>query len=80
MAEQLLNGLQVAVGGVEHTLARGVPRLVHPLTRGLPHGHDAAPSEAAIPPVVQAVNAHRLIAVLDPLDPIRRQLLLLALL
>jgi hypothetical protein len=29
---------------------------------------------------MQTVDAHRLVAVLDPLDPVRRQFLLLALL
>src|SRR5215475_13542375 len=72
MAEKLLNGLQVAVGLVEHPLAGGVASLVHPLTAGLARGDDAGPLEAAVPPAVKAVDAHRLVSVLDAIDAIGR--------
>ena len=57
VAEQLLDGLQVA-GGVEHALAGGVAALVHPLAAGRALGHDPGGGEAAVPSVVRAVAAH----------------------
>ena len=79
-AEELLDRLQVAPRLVEHALAGGVPRLVHLLARGLALGDYARPLKAAVPPAMEAVDAHRLVAVLDAVDAIGRQLPLLALL
>ena len=60
MTEQLLGCFQVP-GRVEHALAGGVPRLVHPLAAGRSRLDDPGPLEAAVPPVVEAVVAHRLV-------------------
>jgi len=56
-----------------------VASLVHPFTATGSLCDDTAAFEAAIPPVVEAVYAHLLIAVLHAVDAIRRQLLPLAL-
>jgi hypothetical protein len=58
VAEQLLDGLEVA-GLVEDTLARTVPGLVHPFPAGCAFAHNPGPGQAPVPPVVQAVDAHR---------------------
>lgn len=62
MAEQLLDGLEVA-GGVEHALAGCVAALVHLLAAGRAGRDDAGGGKAAIPPVVRGVAAHRLLRV-----------------
>ncbi|HEV2974233.1 MAG TPA: hypothetical protein VGX69_04465 [Solirubrobacteraceae bacterium] len=62
VAEQLLDGLEVA-GGVEHALAGCVAALVHLLAAGRARRDDAGGGEAAIPPVVRRVAAHRLVRV-----------------
>ena len=61
------------------TSARRQPRKRPPpdwdpqLLDGWPLVDDASPLEAAVPPaVVETVDAHRPVAVLDPLDPVRR--------
>ena len=50
---------------VEDALAGGVPGLVHPFARRLAGCDDPGPFEASVPPPVEAVDAHRLVAVLD---------------
>jgi hypothetical protein len=61
--------LQVA-GAVEHRLTGRVPRHVHLAAAGDALGDDPGALQAAVPPLVQTVNAHRLVAVLgDELLP-----------
>jgi hypothetical protein len=60
VAEQLLDGLEVA-RVIEQPLAGRVAGLVHPLAARRALGDDPGVREAAIPPVVQAVVAHRLV-------------------
>lgn len=62
VAEELLHSLEVA-GGVEHALAGCVATLVHALAAGRARCDDAGGGEAAIPPVVRGVSAHRLVGV-----------------
>ena len=38
----------------------GVPGLVHPFAAGGAYGDDAGSREAAVPPVVESMGAHRL--------------------
>lgn len=61
-ALSILDGLQVA-GGVEHALAGCVAALVHALAAGGAGRDDAGGGEAAIPPVVRGVAAHRFVGV-----------------
>jgi hypothetical protein len=48
---------------VEHALAGGVAALVHLLAAGRARRDDAGGGEAAIPPVVRGVAAHRLLGI-----------------
>jgi hypothetical protein len=74
VAEELLHRLQVP-GRVEKTFAGGMPRLVHPLAAGRAVHDDPGPLKTAVPPVVQAVVAHRLIR--EAADPVLDRLAVL---
>ena len=58
--EQFLGHFRVP-GDIENTLTGGMPRLVHPRAACRPRLHNPGPLETGVPPVVQAVVAHRLV-------------------